>query len=109
MFLLFSPILSADMGALLFNGNCATCHHIKETLSAPSLESIQKRYKEAFPLQQDFVSYMSNWVVSPNEETALMHDMIDKFGIMPTLVFEKSTVEEIAKAIYKGSIEATTH
>ena len=51
---------------------------------------------------------MSNWVVKPNKETSLMHDMIDKYGLMPELGYDKSTLKEITTYIYKGDIKATT-
>jgi cytochrome c551/c552 len=77
------------MGSLLFNGNCATCHHVNEAISAPSIIEIQQRYKKAFPQKKDFVKYMSNWVVKPKEETSLMQDKIKKYGLMPELGFDK--------------------
>ena len=109
LFLLFSPtMVIADMGALLFNGNCATCHHIHKASSAPTIIEIQKRYKKAFPDKKQFVEYMSKWVVNPNAATSLMSDKIAKYGLMPHLGFDTSTTREIAEYIYNGNIEATT-
>ena len=37
-----------------------------------------------------------------------MEDKILQYGLMPQLAYEEETVEEIAKYIYEGKIEATT-
>ncbi len=100
---------SAESASLLFNGNCATCHHLKKASSAPTINQIRTRYLNAFPKKEDFVDYMSNWVANPKKESSLMLDMILKYGLMPQLAFEKETLREIAEYIYDGNIEATTH
>jgi len=107
--LLFLTTLSlADEGALLFNGNCATCHHIKEASSAPTINAVRSRYLQAFPQKNDFINYLSTWVYKPSKKTSLMHDMIEKYGVMPELAFDKESLKIIAKYIYEGKIEATT-
>jgi hypothetical protein len=108
IFLLSPTIWSADMGTLLFNGNCATCHHLNKASSAPTIFEVRKRYLKAFPNKKDFIEYMSNWVVKPKKETSLMQDKILKYGLMPELGYDKSTIKEIADYIYKGDIKATT-
>ena len=108
-FFIFSPITwSEELGSLLFNGNCATCHHIDKASSAPSIIEVRDRYKQAFKNKKDFVNYMTTWVVKPKKETSLMHDKIEKYGLMPELAFEKDTVEKITSYIYDGDIKATT-
>ena len=109
LIIVFSPATwGADDGALLFNGNCATCHHLKKPSSAPTIYEIRKRYIQAFPRKHDFIHYMSAFVLNPSNEKSLMQDQIKKYGLMPQLAFEKGSVEEIASYIYKGKIEATT-
>ena len=109
MLLLF-PILSfaEGQGALLFNGNCATCHHIEKARSAPTILEVRKRYLNAFKDKKSFVDYMTKWVLQPKRETSLMIDKIVQYGLMPHLAYEKETVKEIAEYIYEGKIEATT-
>lgn len=98
---LFTYILQADdSGSLLFNGNCLTCHNETKTISAPSIIEVKKRYKSAFPKKEDFVKYMSKWVIDPNEDSSLMHDFIKKFEIMPHLSYDIETLREISKYIY---------
>jgi len=106
--LLLNTLSLADEGALLFNGNCATCHHIKKASSAPTINEIRSRYLQAFPDKDNFIQYLSNWVYKPKKETSLMHDKIKKYGLMPELAFDKESLEIIAEYIYEGKIEATT-
>jgi len=102
LFLLLSLNLFANSyGALLLNGNCTTCHHPQKNISAPSLGFLKKRYIEAFPKKEDFVHYMSTWVLKPKQETSIMVDMVKKYELMPELGYDSDTLEKIATYIYE--------
>ena len=88
------------MRALLFHGNCTTCHNETKTLSAPSVIEFKESYFVAFPNKKDFVEYMSQWVVNPNKETSIMLEAIKKHELMPQLGFDISTLREISAYIY---------
>ena len=102
LFLLSFTALSAsdEMGALLFNGNCTTCHFELKEVSAPAMITVQERYKKAFGKKGDFLKYLSEWVANPNPETSIMQDAIKKHGVMPHLGYEKEVIEDIAAYIY---------
>ena len=87
-------------GKLLLYGNCITCHHETKSISAPSLKIIKKRYHEAFKDKKIFVNYMVKWISSPNKQGSIMHDMIQKYELMPELGYDKETLEKIASYIY---------
>jgi cytochrome c551/c552 len=89
-----------NIGLTLFQGNCVTCHYPNQSISAPSMQIVQQRYKEAFSNKKDFVEYMSKWVANPNEQTSLMQDMIKKYELMPQLAFSIETTKDIANYIY---------
>ena len=109
LIIVFSPATwGADDGALLFNGNCATCHHLQKASSAPTIYEVRQRYLQAFPDKKDFINYMSDFVLNPSSKKSLMHDKIENYGLMPQLAFEKESVRSIASYIYEGNIEATT-
>jgi len=100
--LLFSScIYASDDGLLLFNGNCVTCHHSTKSISAPSMMEVQKNYKRAFSKKEDFVNYMSKWVIKPNQEASIMLDAVDKYSLMPELAFEIEVIKEISSFIYE--------
>jgi hypothetical protein len=90
-----------DYGRLLLYGNCTTCHFAKLDHSAPSLQVIKQRYKHAFPDKHAFVDFMSRWIIQPNQETSLMHDMIEKYGLMPELGYDEYTAKKVTTYIYE--------
>jgi cytochrome c551/c552 len=98
---IFVSLKADSYNALLFNGNCTTCHEIDKTVSAPSMKEVQRVYKQAFPDKKDFVEYMSTWAQHPNKDGSLMLNAIDKHGLMPELGFDKSTLEDITDYIYE--------
>ena len=99
--LIFSQLNASDMRALLFSGNCATCHFENRSHSAPSIVEIQQRYKSVFSNKKDFITYMSEWVLKPEESKSIMSDAIDKYEIMPELGYDLDTLKEITKYIYE--------
>jgi len=105
--LLYSLALADDMGALLFHGNCVTCHYELQEKSAPAMIEVRKRYLKAFPHKKDFVKYLSEWVHKPSQESSIMQDAIKKHGLMPQLAYEKDVLEEIAAYIYKTDFTKT--
>ncbi len=109
LIIVFSPTTwGAGDGALLFNGNCATCHHLEKASSAPTIYEVRQRYLQAFPNKKDFIQYLSEFVLKPSTDKSLMLDQIEKYGLMPQLAYERDVVAEIAEYIYTGNIEATT-
>ena len=100
LFFIFTFLNASQNRALLFHGNCTTCHFETKSVSAPSMTEVRKRYLSAFPQKKDFVRQMSQWVQKPSETTSIMQDAIDKYELMPNLAFEKDVLEEIADYIY---------
>ncbi len=99
--LIFIVNLQANnYGALLFNGNCTTCHFETKTISAPSVVEFKKRYKEAFLNREDFIENMATWVQHPDAKTSIMLDAIEKHELMPELGFDEDTLKQIISYIY---------
>ena len=94
-----------NMSSLLYNGNCITCHKDTKAESAPSMFEIQSRYKSVFAKKEDFVDYMSKWVVNPNTETSLMRDAVKKYKLMPQLGFDEDMLRDIATHIYESDFK----
>ncbi len=99
-FLYIINLNASEYQALLFHGNCITCHFENKTVSAPSVQNLKKAYRSAFPNKEDFINYMSTWVQHPNMETSLMHDAIKKYELMPELGFDLDTLKQISEYIY---------
>ncbi len=96
-----SSLEASQNSALLFHGNCTTCHFETKSVSAPAMMEVRKRYLSAFPDKKDFIKQMAEWVHKPNEERSIMQDAIDKYGLMPNLAFEKDVLQDIAEYIYE--------
>ena len=109
-YLLLVTLISINLNAaypeLLFNGNCITCHKTNNlNRSAPTVQEIQKKYRNAFPNKKEFVEYMTQWVLNPKKETSLMQEEIKKYGLMPDLAYDKNTLKEISEYIYDKRFE----
>lgn len=97
----FALDLQADnLGRLLFNGNCTTCHFEKKTVSAPSVVDLKKKYLKAYPKKEDFVKNMISFIKNPNPNKSLMPKAIKKHELMPQIAFEEDTLSIIVKYIY---------
>jgi cytochrome c551/c552 len=107
LIILFTSIYlnaSNNNSLLILNGNCTTCHFINKSISAPSMSIVQKRYKKAFKDKETFVNYMSTWIRNPTKEASIMHDMIDKYELMPQMVFDEDTLKDIAIYLYENNL-----
>lgn len=106
-----SFLLANDISSLLFHGNCVTCHHETKSISAPSATEIRTRYKDAFKNKEEFVLYMTGWVLNPSYDGSLMHDAIKKHGLMPELGFDEETLKTVCEYIYETDFkeEERTH
>lgn len=99
--LLLINLYSFDEGELFFDGNCVTCHFKSKKTSAPSIKEVKENYLRAFPKEENFVEYMTTWVLKPKEETSLMQNAIKEFGLMPELGYDEYTLKKISKYIYE--------
>ena len=99
-FLSITHLSAADMRALLFQGNCVTCHVKDRAHSAPSMMEVKNTYKSAFTTKEEFVNYMSQWIKKPNADTSLMSEAIQKYELMPELGYDLETLQDISSYIY---------
>jgi len=97
---------ASGLGETLFEGNCITCHHRTKAISAPSAKQIQAEYRANFDTKEAFVDFMSSWVANPNPDTALMHESIKQFEIMPSnLGYDDFTLRTIAEFLYEANFD----
>ena len=107
--ILFLSYLHANENAsLYFYGNCSTCHANGTSLSAPSITEVKARYLSAFIKKEDFVQKISAWVYKPNQTDSLMHDAIEKYGLMPELAIDLETLKVIGEYIYETDFDAAS-
>jgi mono/diheme cytochrome c family protein len=89
--------------------NCFVCHNPRiknaDDLVAPPMVSVKYLYKLRYPEMQTFVSYVSDFVLDPNNQKAVMQGPVMTHGVMPNLSFDADQVRMIAKYIYENEIE----
>ncbi len=98
--LLNSLLLSADIYETIFDGNCGSCHTIKDSSSAPLITEVIKIYKANYPKKKDFIKALSSWVYNPNKDNSLFPKAIKHYGLMPELGIDKETLSGIASYLY---------
>ncbi|NOQ30758.1 MAG: cytochrome C [Helicobacteraceae bacterium] len=101
--LLLINILNASEERLYFFGNCIACHMESNKKTAPHFAEIKGYYLMAYPQKEVFIEKMANWIHDPKAESALMHDAVEKYGVMPYLSFDLYTLKKIAKYIFENS------
>lgn len=90
-----------NLGGLLFNGNCTTCHFEKKTVSAPAVVDFRKVYLKAYPKKEEFVKNMIDFIKKPSPKKALMPKAIKKHELMPEIAFEEDTLNIIVEYLYE--------
>ncbi len=101
IFLSFCSLtFAADIYETIFDGNCGSCHTIKDTSSAPLIQNVIKKYKEKYPTKKEFVKALSNWVYKPNKKNSLFPEAIKHYSLMPELGIDKETLQGIAAYLY---------
>lgn len=99
--LAYSIAMGADIYETIFDGNCGSCHTLKDRSSAPLVTEVITRYKSKYPKERDFVNALSSWVSSPNQKNSLFPKAIKHYGLMPELGIDKDTLKGIARYLYK--------
>ncbi|HPQ22271.1 MAG TPA: DUF3365 domain-containing protein [Saprospiraceae bacterium] len=97
-----------DEGFDIIKQNCIQCHANNNTFTkmiAPPLAAVKEHYLENVDNEADFVKNMSDFLVSPNIMNSRMPNAVEKFGIMPTLGYDRNQYEAIARYIYNAELE----
>jgi len=114
--LLNSPMARADddgapMSELAVTGGtkfavCQSCHDASlNPPKAPPMFGVQRRYKQQYASQQEFVDAVVEFVSQPTDAGALMKGPVRKLGLMPALPLGDEMLSEIATYIFEESFE----
>jgi len=95
---------------LLLQQNCYTCHNHNskshDDMLAPPLAGIKWNYKKNYPDRNVFISRITDYVVEPRKENALMKGPIRRFGIMPASTLTEDQNRAVAAFIYDNELDA---
>jgi mono/diheme cytochrome c family protein len=102
--------LTENEGLKLLEQNCYACHSVTseshDAIIAPPMVAVVRRYKMMYQDKESFVNGISNWVLNPTADHALMRGAVSQFNVMPKLPFNKNEVLTIAQYIYDNELEA---
>jgi hypothetical protein len=75
----------------IFRDRCKICHtpetvtaEEKDRLLGPPIDEVMFHVKEKYPVRDDAVKFMADYILEPKVEKALCASM-DKFGLMPSM------------------------
>lgn len=93
----------------LLQQNCYACHSVTskshEEIIAPPMVAVVNRYKMSYQTKEEFVEAITEWVINPNEENALMRGAVINFNVMPLQQFNRDDVIKIANYMYDNELE----
>lgn len=96
-------------GLTLLQQKCYACHSITskshDDIIAPPMVAVKRRYQMSFASEEEFVTALTNWVLDPKKENALMRGAVQNFNVMPKQPFNKDEIIEIAKYMYHNTLE----
>ncbi len=96
-------------GLQLIKKNCYACHNPNtnshDDIIAPPLIAVKNHYSRAYSSKDEFVREMTNWIVHPEEEMALMMGAVNRFNVMPSLGISKEDAKKMATYIFENELE----
>ena len=104
-----TTVLSKTEGAQLLKTHCYACHNpasvSHDAVLAPPLAAVKFRYKSLFAEREAFVAKMSNFLVEPTKEKAIMPGPVDRFGVMLPTALSREEIIQISAFIYDEAVE----
>lgn len=101
--------LVENKGLLLLQQKCYACHSITskshDEIIAPPMVAVKRRYKMSYTTEDEFVNAVTNWVLHPKEENALMRGAIANFNVMHQQPFNSEEIISIATYMYQNELE----
>lgn len=95
-------------GKKLMETHCYICHSptaSEEVRIAPPMIAIKKHYIDNDTSKESFKYDLQAWVNNPTNENAKMFGAVQRFGVMPKVVYPEETINQIADYIFENEIE----
>lgn len=95
-------------GKKLMETNCYVCHSATanhEDRLAPPMIAVKKRYLKGGMNKKEFINSLQNWIKNPTTDNVKMYGAIERFGIMPKLVYPEDTIELIGDYMFDYEID----
>jgi len=96
-------------GKELLAQKCYICHSVTskshDAIIAPPMVAVKRRYLSSYTTENEFVEAVTNWVLNPTEENALMYGAVQNFKVMPKQPFNKEEIIKIATYMFHNELE----
>ena len=96
-------------GKELMEQKCNICHSVPskshDEIIAPPMVAIKRRYSRIYNSEEEFTQAITNWVLNPNEDDAIMYGAVQQFKLMPKLSYTKEEITTIVNYIYNNELE----
>lgn len=96
-------------GFSLLESSCFNCHSPnagKDSRIAPPMAAVMAHYVSEETSYDEFRSRFVAYIQDPSEENTRMPGAVRKFGVMPKMSFDSTSLERIAYYLYHNEIEA---
>ncbi len=93
---------------VMMKNQCFICHNAgtgRNNMIAPPMIRVKEHYMDDDISRADFIANISSWVTDPTEDKIQMPGAVDKFNIMPKMVFSVADIEAIAAYMYDNELE----
>lgn len=100
--------LSLEKGKAIAESVCITCHDpIKPKMDriAPPLELVKRNYVSITESEREFILLVTDFILSPTDEKAKLHEDVDIFGLMDPLGYSRTDVQSVAMYLYRTELE----
>lgn len=100
-------IVSNSRGYELMQQKCYICHterpdpSMRGQMIAPPMLNVKEHYKPSYPDKDEFIDAMVAFIRNPSKEKTLMPGAVQKFNLMPKLIYDDTELRLIAEAIYE--------
>lgn len=95
------------MSALVMT--CYVCHNPRvkshDNVIAPPLVAVKYMYKIRYKEKETFVNKMTDFIMYPTNQKAIMQGPVMKFGVMPDMPMEEEQVRQIVSYLFDNEIE----
>lgn len=106
-----ASISNSEMLAQGFNlleSNCFSCHSPDASIDnriAPPMYAVKRHYVDENTTKEAFTADLINFMLDPSAEKSKMPGALERFGLMPKMIFSKDQLTSIAHYIYETELE----
>ncbi|MCR8668656.1 hypothetical protein NO995_13255 [Aestuariibaculum sp. M13] len=94
-------------GKKLMETYCYACHDATtshDNRIAPPMIAIKTHYISDNTTKEEFTNDMLVWMKKPSEDISKMPGAIERFGVMPVMVFPDRVIKQISEYMYDNDI-----